>query len=357
MHVPTCQLQQAEAKHTVKTVFVCEYLCSGAWPEDVLPDSLVTEGRSMLQALCEDLLACGDYKVCTTRDPRVSLTASPGVEIIDVDSPVQEWETFQKLARQSDATLLIAPELDQILIQRIDWLEKNGLNQFMSTADSVRTTADKFLFYQFCMQQKLPVPETFLLQQVTSSQSEFPCPFPFVVKPQFGAGTTMTAIIGNFEDWQGFCARCKTEADFPPYIIQPLISGEPVSIACIISPDGQQIDWFPVGQQIFEGLEYRGGVIPYHHSHNDQLRLIAEKVVSHLPGLRGYIGFDFLISSSAEDDQPVQLLELNPRLTTSYLGYRELTEDSLALRMIDSSQKQPIRWTDQTVHFNPHGNL
>ncbi|MBL4885368.1 MAG: ATP-grasp domain-containing protein, partial [Planctomycetaceae bacterium] len=311
----------------MKTVFVSEYLCSGAWPEDELPASLVTEGRSMLEALCEDLLAC-DYKVCTTRDRRGTLSHLSGLEITDVDSPTQEWEAFGELAKQCDATLVIAPELDEILTQRIEWLEQNKLNHFMSSVDSTQTGSDKLLFSQFCLKHNLPTPETFLLHEPSAQQTKFPCPFPFVIKPQFGAGTTMTAVINSLEDWQDFSARRVSEADFPPYIIQPIVCGNFVSTACIISPDGKQTDWLPVGQQLFEDLQYQGGNIPYHHALNDQLCEIAEKVISNLPGLRGYIGLDFLLATDSE--HPIQILEINPRLTTSYLGYRMLTKDSLA---------------------------
>ncbi len=309
----------------------------------------------MLESLCEDLLQSGEYNVCTTRDQRVSLTTLPGLEVIDVASPKQEWEMFQKLARHHDGTIVIAPELDEILCDRIGWLDQNGLNRFMSSAKAVRICADKWLFYEFGLQHEIPTPQTYQLQDYSAEDIEFPLPFPFVIKPQFGAGTTMTAVIDCKESWSKFSSRRTTENDFPPYLLQPYLPGKPVSLVCLISPGGKRIEWCPMAEQLFEGLEYQGGIIPCDNEFALQARSIAERVVEKLPGLRGYIGFDFLLLP--ETNEHVWLLEVNPRLTTSYLGYRAIAKESLALRLIDSNRNNPIVWSSKKVQFDTRGKL
>ncbi len=339
----------------MKTIFVSEFLCSGAWPDDILPHSLMTEGRLMLESLCEDITQAGDYKLYTTRDQRVSLRSIPGLEVVDVTSCDQEWEMFQKLARQCDETILIAPELDGLLCSRIEWLEQNSLNRLMPSAKATRVCADKWQFYQFCQLHKIPTPSTLQFQDDQMKNGSFPLPYPFVIKPQFGAGTTMTAIIERDEDWSQFLSRRGTENDFPPYLLQPFLPGKPVSLACFISPDGNGIAWCPMAEQIFDKLEYRGGIIPCETERAAQARNIAERFVEKLPGLRGYLGFDFLLLSEAES--PVQLLEVNSRLTSSYLGYRALAEESLAARLIDSNRNEPIIWSEKKVQFDTRGDL
>jgi len=309
----------------------------------------------MLEAICEDLLQSGEYNVCTTSDQRVTLSDISGLEVIDVASPNQEWEMFQKLARHRDGTIVIAPELDGILFDRIEWLEQIGLNRLMSSAKAVRTCADKWLFYQFCLEHEIPTPGTCQCQDEFAEDFEFPLPFPFVIKPQLGAGTTMTAVIESKESWLEFSSRRTTEDDFPPYLLQTFLAGEPVSIACIISPDGKRIEWCPMTKQLFEGLEYRGGIVPCESELAQQVRGMAEKVVKNLPGLRGYIGFDFLLSP--DSDKPVQILEINSRLTTSYLGYRAIATESLVERFIHSEINSPLQWRSKQVQFDTHGKL
>ena len=61
-----------------------------------------------------------------------------------------------------------------------------------------------------------------------------------------------------------------------------------------------------------------------------------------LPGLAGFVGFD-LIASKGEPR--VRILDANPRLTTSYVGYRRLTHENLAARMLFVDvDAAPIEW-------------
>ncbi|MCA9021743.1 MAG: ATP-grasp domain-containing protein, partial [Planctomycetaceae bacterium] len=74
-----------------------------------------------------------------------------------------------------------------------------------------------------------------------------------------------------------------------------------------------------------------------------------------LPGLAGYVGFDILLPDDTPNE-PV-LVEINPRLTTSYTGYRRLTQDNLAARIIDVQTAFPrIQWKQgESVRFQPDG--
>jgi hypothetical protein len=44
-----------------------------------------------------------------------------------------------------------------------------------------------------------------------------------------------------------------------------------------------------------------------------------------IPGLRGYVGVDLVLTGES-----AQVLEINPRLTTSYVGLRQVSETNLA---------------------------
>ncbi len=320
----------------------------------------------MLEAVCEDLLRSGRYDVCTTRDQRVSLSDLSGLDVFDVSSSEQEWEMFQKLAGDCEGTLIISPELEGILCNRIEWLQKNGLNRLMSSLEAARICADKWQFYQFCLKRGIATPQTYQWQNDLTEDSEFPLPFPFIVKPQWGAGSTMTAIIESRKNWTDFLSRRTTEHDFPPYLLQPFLSGEQVSIACLISsdrlspddgksPDRKRITWCPLTKQFFDGLEYRGGVVPYECGYEREIRKIAEQIVKELTGLRGYIGFDFLLLP--DSDRPVQILEINPRVSTSYLGYRALASEPPAAWLVQPESGSPLQWSSTQVQFDTCGNV
>jgi hypothetical protein len=56
----------------------------------------------------------------------------------------------------------------------------------------------------------------------------------------------------------------------------------------------------------------------------------------------GFVGFDLIASAGKPR---VRILEANPRLTTSYVGYRRLTHENLAARMLFADvEAEPIDW-------------
>jgi predicted ATP-grasp superfamily ATP-dependent carboligase len=57
-----------------------------------------------------------------------------------------------------------------------------------------------------------------------------------------------------------------------------------------------------------------------------QLEAVAAGLVAAIPGLRGYVGVDFILDASAT---PV-VLEVNPRLTSAYVGLSALLGRNLA---------------------------
>jgi hypothetical protein len=52
---------------------------------------------------------------------------------------------------------------------------------------------------------------------------------------------------------------------------------------------------------------------------------LAQSALALLPGLQGYVGVDLVLSGS-----DAWLIEINPRLTTSYIGLRQLIQLNLA---------------------------
>jgi predicted ATP-grasp superfamily ATP-dependent carboligase len=56
--------------------------------------------------------------------------------------------------------------------------------------------------------------------------------------------------------------------------------------------------------------------------HLDAFQALATQIVTALPGLAGYVGVD-LIAHYAGDEWRYAVLEINPRLTTSYVGLHQ----------------------------------
>ena len=81
---------------------------------------------------------------------------------------------------------------------------------------------------------------------------------------------------------------------------------------------------------------------------------LLDNVLKSIPGLFGYLGIDLLIPNSAPESPLI--VEINPRLTTSYTGYRKLCRDNLAaLWLGETVPVANLRWHDGYVEFNSAG--
>ena len=142
------------------------------------------------------------------------------------------------------------------------------------------------------------------------------------------------------------------------WIAQPLIHGTAMSVGVLCDQSEKGIEVLPVGTQRLttDGrFQYLGGQIPWNQQRAAEVWDVVRRACGSLPNLAGYVGVD-LIMPLAEDDPPL-LVEINPRLTTSYLGYRQLAEDNLAARLLRKGPSgRPLRWKPRSVLFLPDGS-
>jgi predicted ATP-grasp superfamily ATP-dependent carboligase len=104
--------------------------------------------------------------------------------------------------------------------------------------------------------------------------------------------------------------------------IEPWIAGEPLSLSLLCGSEGaevlsvnrQHIVVDGDGMLSFEGVE--PNVMPPDDPRMRALRALATQVASQLPGLRGFVGIDLVWHAHCG---PV-LIELNPRVTSAYVG-------------------------------------
>jgi hypothetical protein len=141
------------------------------------------------------------------------------------------------------------------------------------------------------------------------------------------------------------------------YIEQRFIAGSAVSVALVIAPSRRNTEVFVPARQCLSDdgrFRYLGGQIPLDQVDHDAIQRAAMSACRSVPGLRGYVGVDLIVPHGARV-RPV-VVEINPRLTTSYLGYRRLTENNLAESMLNPNRfRRPIRWRAGSVAFDATG--
>jgi predicted ATP-grasp superfamily ATP-dependent carboligase len=103
---------------------------------------------------------------------------------------------------------------------------------------------------------------------------------------------------------------------------------------------------------------YLGGSLPLPAALEARAIRLAEHVSAALPPWRGYLGIDLVLGRdrSGADDC---VIEVNPRLTTSYVGLRAAYASNLALAMLDIAEGRSyvLQPRGVQVHFAASGEV
>ena len=107
-------------------------------------------------------------------------------------------------------------------------------------------------------------------------------------------------------------------------------------------------------------FSYLGGRLPAPDELHPRIVRLAERALAavELPGLQGYVGVDLIMGSAADGGED-RAIEINPRLTTSYLGLRRMTKQNLLglwLRIVAGERPAPPVWSERAIEFDADGS-
>jgi predicted ATP-grasp superfamily ATP-dependent carboligase len=315
--------------------FVYEYFSAGRAGSA----EIRAEGRAMLSAVLADL-------------GRV-----PGAETLTLAPAPDDAEerAFRALARGADVSLVIAPECDGLLAERCRWVEEGGGLLLGPSAAAVRLTGDKLELSRRLLARGVPTPPT-------SRWPGEPQPFTFpaVCKPRHGAGSQATFLVRD----EGELARCVGQARAEGWggemIVQPHLPGRAVSVALLLGPRRRAA--LPAAEQLLSDdgrFHYEGGRLPLPDDLNGRAQRLAERAVAVVEGLCGYVGVDLVLGAAA-DGSGDRVVEINPRLTASYVGLRALARFNLAEALLTAATGAalpPLRWREGPIRFWPDGRV
>ncbi len=338
-------------RHRSMLVFVSESISGGSLAGADLPGSLLREGRAMRDALVADLLTAG-VEVVTTSDPR-AMPLSTGAHTHVVEDAAHEPALFARLTGEADATYVIAPELDGVLVERVRLAEQASSQVLNCTSAASAICSDKLRLSGVLTEWGVPTPPTVVAgESANIEQIGFPC----VLKRRDGAGSVGMQLVRNVEEWGRVLTGQGSTAEEIDRIVQPFVNGHACSVAAIVEPKTGTAAICPLARQWLSEdghFRYLGGRIdpgPVPLAVEEIVRTVCRR----LPGLRGYVGFDLILSE--EGDAPPVLVEINPRLTTSYLGYRQLAGDRLARAIVEPGDLTDWQWPERVIEFAAGGD-
>lgn len=300
----------------------------------------------MLSAVVEDLARCPGVQLSTLVDHRRTLPPHWSDRIFAKRmQPSVEEDAFRESAAAADCSLVIAPEFDGILAQRSRWVLESGGRLLGSSPDAIAVTADKLLLSRLWSDRGIQTPQPELS-------------YPAVYKPRFGAGSQATFFIRDAADLARAVLQGKQEGWSGEFMFQWYAPGLPVSVA-FLAGDETRRSLPAVEQRLSRDgrFRYLGGRLPLTARLDDRARRLAERAVACVEGLHGWFGVD-LVLGDAEDGSDDRAIEINPRLTTSYLGLRRLARFNLAealLAMAKDSAVPSWEWRNQAIIFEPGG--
>jgi predicted ATP-grasp superfamily ATP-dependent carboligase len=308
-------------------IFVHEFISGGGWSDGDLPPGLVGEGSAILWALLSDFQAWGAASTITTLDARLWARRAdlPGGEIVPV-APADYEADFRSILAQCDAALIVAPETGGILARLSAMTVKAGVPLLGCSPKAVALAGDKAACDRLFRKAGLPTPPTRLVRTSSPAQAAAELGYPLVVKPPDGVGCEGLSLVSSKEQLQPAVELAHKTSQRKEILLQRFVIGNHVSVSLLASRKGV----LPLslnGQRIEPGrpFHYLGGTVPYSHPEAQQALELAQAAARLLPGLRGYFGVDLVLGPEG-----AYLIEINPRITTSYVGLRRVLQANLA---------------------------
>jgi predicted ATP-grasp superfamily ATP-dependent carboligase len=302
---------------------VYEHITGGGCAGTELPQELVPQARLMLNALLDDLNRIRGVRAFALCDARLAGSLGNWEQRVVFDR--DGWgRSFDRALAQSDAVWPIAPETEGALERLSARVLAEQRTLLGSRPHAVRIAASKLATANALREAGVPCVPTFGLDT-------FGLAGLCVAKPDDGCGCEATRRFDDFD-----AARAWIDAQAQPgrFVMQPFIAGEPISLSVLACDSGARL--LAVNRQhvVMHGDEFAfaGCQVNALEDSDGMLAGIARRVVEAIPGLWGYVGIDALLTPSG----PL-VLEVNPRLTTSYAGLRTALATNVARLVLEMS--------------------
>lgn len=327
-------------------ILVFEYITGGGYSELHLTGSLLLEAELMLAGLLGDLTEIPGITVSILRDNRLPMPEMlrTSDNMISVD-PGQDLNTiFVQTLKQVDAVWVIAPETEGILL---NWCEKVlqwGKVLLNCRTEALRLTADKLATIRLLENASIPVVQSRSLDAISCIE-----PGDWVIKPRDGVGCDECVLVQGQLSPQRLAIPWQQRNR---YIVQPYVSGNSISMSCLFK-SGHAVTICCNRQHtvVLQGkFQLQACRVNSRQFTAENLQQLVESIAKVIPDLWGYVGIDLIATQNQ-----LLVLEINPRLTTSYAGIKSALGINVAaevLRLLHHNPRPIAADIDKEVLVN-----
>jgi len=318
-------------------LFVYEHITSGALIDEPLPPSLAREGNDMLQAIIDDFLQLHSIELIILRDARLpELNNHDKISCQRINNQGDFQQLYRNAVEAADFILPIAPETDQLLTTIQEEALTKGKILLGCQPETTRLCSDKYRCYQILRDANIETIPTLLASNWLENPFSSPA---YIIKPRDGAGCIDTLFFADkksVSDW-----LTEHPANLSHSLIQPYTQGKAISLSILYSETDSII--LSINEQHIlhdNGLiHFKGctvnGVTEAQFSFS-QAHRIADSLRQEIRGLWGFVGIDLILDDDNKGEATI--VDINPRLTTSYIGLHQSLETNpaqLLLKVID----------------------
>ncbi len=341
-------------------LFIFEFVSGGGYNQLDIPSSLFCEGYAMLRTIAEDFKKLG-FQITTLLDKRIShLSRYLYSDIVKLVKPKDDFlEKYIECVKESTSCFIIAPEFSKHLYN-LTQIVKDYKKKILSVdLYGVWLGTSKLETYKYFIINKVNSPKSykipfkgsvidmdFILQKFDQLGNSI------IIKPEDGAGSEFIFHFEAKDQILQFFERSKAKLDVArSYIVQEYIDGDDLSISIINRTNPKNTGVMDpiilsINTQDVQNLDpnkdslYLGGFTPVENY--EVLRKKLEKILKSmdLTNFQGYFGLDFI----KKTDNSIYFIEINPRLTTSYIGIRNIL-DYNPLEFLFNQYKSKIELT------------
>lgn len=286
---------------------------------------LFRAGRAMREAVSRDLATL------------------PGTRLVPLPAGEagQAGRMLDRALQRADAALVIGPEDGGLLERLAAAPARAGVLSLGPGPVAVRTGADKIATARVLRSAGVPFPADRPRWQGD----------PVVFKPRRGCGAEGVVVVRRRADRIRAARIAARAARGDGVVTQAFVPGIPLSASFLVRAGGDggrsgDLLCLGLGRQRLRGrfrLAYAGGEIPgtIPRAAARRVEEVARAAVAALartaPDLRGFVGVDLVLGPRG----PV-VIEINPRLTSSYLGLSRMAGGRIARFMIAAARGERL---------------